>query len=126
LSVGVLIQERIHVLAGFRTGRSELPGSQGARKRERGRRAPAEADVRGDLALLEQRDIVDECCFPRFFVIALPWSSVKHHRPDPTMRGPAGGVEAGAERGRWIRRAARPGDDRGRGGRRRRWPDGSR
>ncbi len=60
LRVGVFIQERIHLVAGFGTGGAQLPGRQGAGQRERGRRSPAEADVRRDLALLEQGDIFDE------------------------------------------------------------------
>ena len=50
------------MVAGFGTGGAQLPGRQGAGKRERGRRSPAEADVRRDLALLKQGDIFDEQC----------------------------------------------------------------
>src|SRR3990170_4377258 len=60
LGVGVLVQERVHLLPRFGTGGAQLPGGQGAGERQgRGRPAP-EPDMRRDLALLEQGDILDE------------------------------------------------------------------
>ena len=54
-----LVQERVHLLAGLGAGGARLPGGQG-KGSARVVAATAKPDMRRDLALLEQGDVLDE------------------------------------------------------------------
>jgi hypothetical protein len=60
LRVSVFVQERIDLLAYLLVGNAQLLSRQGARQRQRRGGATAKAHRGADLALLDERDILDE------------------------------------------------------------------